>query len=237
MVDHSNNNGKSRAHMRWEKCSMCDTTSGQACTNSLLTTSGAPAMLDIDIVVDVVGGVSTWGATVGKQGAAGVCLQSFAMPDLRTLRFKPGQESLFVPYMFGAKGDNARFPWGGLLPEVARVQGVGLQDESDREQAWMPNGWDRTMSWTAWFSAAKVPSSGAATEDSTGQDIGLYVGVHDKASRLKMMPAVPTPLQNTAALRAVHVPDDLYDSSTADFTVPYQVVVATFIGGWWDAAQ
>jgi hypothetical protein len=245
MVEHSESPGKSRAHMRWEKCSACDTTGGQTCANSLLTSGGVPATLNIDVIVDVVGGVSTWGATVGKQGAAGVCLQSFAMPDLRTLRFDPGRESLFVPYMFGAKGSHPQFPWGGLLPEVAGVRGVGPQDGSDRERTWMPNGWDRTMSWTAWFSAGPSAATAATAGVSTRRhDIGLYVGVHDPASRLKMMPAVAAPDYNKdlgsgpyAALRAVHVPDSFDDSSTANFTIPYEVVVASFRGGWWDAAQ
>ena len=72
------------AHMRWEQCTAAD-------GYSLPNTTGRPATLDIDVVVTVVGGTSTWTGTIGKQHAAGVCLQSFALPSMESLRFKPAQ--------------------------------------------------------------------------------------------------------------------------------------------------
>jgi hypothetical protein len=35
----------------------------------------------------------------------------------------------------------------------------------------------------------------------------------------------------------VHVPDTFNDASTDSFTIPYEVVLQAFHGGWWDAAQ
>jgi hypothetical protein len=179
-------------------------------------------MLDIDVKIAVVGGRSVWSGSVGKRQAGGVCLQSFALPSIESLRLPTGDE-LFVPYMFGAKGSDPAFPWGGTMPEIAGVRGIGDQSGDDRERAWMPNGWERTMSWAAWLS----------------DDIGLYMGVHDPQSRLKMMPVGPQRGSNglSGNLRAVHVPDSFDDSSRASFMLPYEVVVQAFRGGWWDAAQ
>lgn len=59
--------------------------------------------LDITVSVEVSDAISEWSATIGKVRAPGVCIQSFALPDLRTLRMN-GSEELFVPYMFGAQG-------------------------------------------------------------------------------------------------------------------------------------
>jgi hypothetical protein len=202
------------------------------CNYTLPNASGLPATLDIDVTVDIAGGRSIWSGTVGKQNAGGLCVQSFAMPSMESLRFTPGQEEMFNPYMFGVQGSNSDFAWGSQMPEVAGVQGIGDQNGDNRERGWMPNGWDRTMSWAAWF------SSNNATTSSRDQ-VGLYLGMHDRNSRLKMLPASPRCAKDvdcTAVLRAVHVPDSFDDNSTDSFTVPYQVVVAA-VRGWWDAAQ
>lgn len=84
------------AVLRWEGC-----TTGLAASGN----GSQEPTLDIEVTVSVVGNVSTWGATVGKRNAAGLCLQSFTLPDLRTLRMTPdGGEELFMPYEFGAQG-------------------------------------------------------------------------------------------------------------------------------------
>ena len=75
------------AHMRWEHCTAAD-------GYSLPNTTGHRATLDIDVTVTVVGGTSTWTGTIGKQHAAGVCLQCFALPSMESLRFTPDQEEL-----------------------------------------------------------------------------------------------------------------------------------------------
>ena len=134
------------AHMRWEGCTACPEGPGTGtCNYSLINASGLPATLDIDVVVTVVGGVSKWSGSIGKRHAGGICLQSFALPSVESLRHTPGQEELFVPYMFGAKGGDPKFPWGGSRPEIFGVRGVGDQTGDERERQWMPNGWDRTM--------------------------------------------------------------------------------------------
>jgi len=74
------------AHLRWEECA----------TPFIQRTNGEPATLDVDVILSVTGGVSTWGITVGKSRASGVCLQSVAVPDLRTLR-AGGTETLIYP--------------------------------------------------------------------------------------------------------------------------------------------
>ena len=204
------------ATLRWDGC----------------TTPFPGATLDIEVRVKVVGGVSTWGATVGKAAAAGLCLQSFTLPDLRTLRMTPGREEVFLPYMFGARGScqggfEGTNIMGPLLPEVEGGSGGG----DDREAGWMPNGWYRTMSFTAWFAGPTGTEGG----------VGLYVGSHDPLSRLKMMPAQCLPFGQPfthAALRAVHVPDSFNDASTRSFELPYDVVVAAISSAdSWDAAQ
>jgi hypothetical protein len=230
---------RTRAHMRWEGCMACPQGPGTpTCNYSLSNSSGLPAMLDIDVVVDVVGGTSKWSGTIGKENAGGICLQSFALPSMESLRFTPGQEEFFVPYMFGAKGSAEHFPWGGTMPEIAGLRGVGDQTGDQRERSWMPNGWDRTMSWTGWFSSSTQPGRASAPRRT---EIGLYLGIHDPRSRLKMMPVGPirySPAQPLSGnLRAVHVPDSFNDDSTSSFSIPYEVVLAVVHGGWWDAAQ
>jgi hypothetical protein len=70
--------GSTRTHLRWEQCD----------TPGLVNSAGRPASLDIDVVVDVfAGGRSVWSGTVGKGNAGGLCLQSFALPSLESLRF------------------------------------------------------------------------------------------------------------------------------------------------------
>jgi hypothetical protein len=53
------------AHLRWEGCT----------TPFLQRGTSEAATLDVDVTLSVVDAVSTWGATVGKKNAAGVCLQ------------------------------------------------------------------------------------------------------------------------------------------------------------------
>jgi hypothetical protein len=145
-----------------------------------------------------------------------------------------GREELFVPYMFGAKGSSPNFAWGDPLPEVKGVHGTGDQNGDEGELAWMPNGWTRTMSWAAWLTTAsgtRLPRSLQKSPSPAGQltpppppsdgraEVGLYLGVHDPNSRLKMLPAAPSG-GGQASLRAVHVPASFSDASTDKFTVP-----------------
>ena len=142
----------SRIHMRWEGCTTCPDGPGSAgCSRTLANSSGLPATLDIDVTVDVVGGRSTWRGAIGKQNAGGLCLQSFTLPSIESLRFGP-EEDMFVPYQFGAKGNRTDFGWGALTPEIEGVGGAGPQNGGDTEHSWMPNGFDRTMGWAAWLS-------------------------------------------------------------------------------------
>ena len=218
----STSTSTSSVHMRWEGCTACPDGPGSAgCNYTLANASGLPATLDIDVTVDVVGGRSTWRGSVGKQNAGGLCLQSFALPSIESLRFGP-EDEMFVPYQFGAKGNRSDFDWGEITPEIAAVRGVGDPNGDNAEHSWMPNGFERTMQWAAWLS----------------RSVGLYLGVHDPASRLKMLAARPFGYKASAVLRAVHVPDSFGDNSTATFTIPYEVVVAAVPRGeWWEAAQ
>lgn len=106
----------------------------------------------------------------------------------------------------------------------------------------MPNGWDRTMSYTAWLSspstsACMMPASDGNRGNTHASPVGLYVGAHDPIGRLKMLPVSCNRSSGRAVLRALHVPPTFTDRSTANWTLPYPVVVAAFQGDWWDASQ
>jgi hypothetical protein len=169
--------GTLSAILRWEGCS------------TPLLASASVAKLDISVSVEMTSrGVSTWGATIDKSRAAGLCLQSFTLPDLRTLRMNTaGREQLFTPHYYGtAGGCNASEDYyktlGRWTPDVCSAP--GCSHGSSKEINAMPSGSDRTMSFTAWLSSpAGTPGS-----------VGLYVGVHDPMSRLKFMPAACLPL-------------------------------------------
>eukprot|EP00040_Diaphanoeca_grandis_P003167 m.24011 g.24011 ORF g.24011 m.24011 type:complete len:798 (+) comp14446_c0_seq2:56-2449(+) len=221
LVNHSTSttDGSVTANLRWETCA------------TPLLVDGVAKIVDVDVSVTILKGVSTWGATVHKH-AAGVCLQSFTLPDLRTLRMTAGHEDLFMPYMFGAQGScegGYEDILGEWMPDVCSNPG-GCSDKANKEITMMPNGWERTMAFTSWMTH---PVDGEA-------GFGLYVGSHDPMSRLKLMPiACLGPWENftSAGLRAMHFPDSFNDASVSSFTIPYDVVVASFVGGWWDAAQ
>ena len=130
------------AHMRWERCTACpDGPGSPGCGSTLPDAAGHPATLDVDVTVSVAGGRSTWTGTIGKEHAAGVCLQSFALPSMESLRFMPAREELFVPFVFGATGSSAQYRWGGWgspHPEIAGAHEVGGQSGDLQELIWMP---------------------------------------------------------------------------------------------------
>lgn len=214
------NQTSTSATLRWEECA----------------TPFPPSTLSIEVTVKVTGGVSTFGATVDKQHAGGLCLQSFTLPDLRTLRMRPGKEELYLPHYFGTQGscgggyERSMGPW---MPDVCQATHSDCSDGASKEQSgWLPNGSDRTMSFTAWLSGPANTPGG----------VGLYVGAHDPYSRLKMLTA--SCLQSSpagdfthAGLRSIHVPESFNSASTASFVLPYEVVVAAINGDWWDASQ
>lgn len=217
VAEHTIRDGKSSAILRWEGCG---------------TPWSATAKLDINVSVQISGGMSTWSAVVEKRRGAGLCLQSFTLPDLRTLRMNTAGEQLFIPHYYGTMGGcNASddYYMGRWTPDVCTAP--GCSHGSSKEVNAMPSGSERTMAYMAWLSS-RAGTPGA---------VGLYVGAHDPWSRLKFMPAACLPLGATsftnAGLRAVHLPTSFNDASTAAFEIPYPVVVAAFKGGWWDAAQ
>ena len=134
-----------------------------------------------------------------------------------------------MPYEFGAQGScqdsgfaSALGPW---MPDddaascgdtSAGGGGAGCAASASKELLWMPNGGDRTMAFTAWLSAPP----------GTPGSVGLYVGAHDPAGRLKMLPVGC--LGSSAGLRAIHFPQSFNDASTDNFTIPYDIVVAAY---------
>ena len=189
--------------------------------------------LSVRVTVSFEGGVSTWGASATPMGAP-ICVQSLTLPDLRTLRMRPGTEQLFVPYYFGAAGtcDDGGYAniFGGFEPDVCRETSPDCDAKADGEINAMPSGSGRTMSYTSWISAP----------EGTPGAVGLYVGAHDALSRLKYLPAGCLRDDGASAfthagLRAVHLAHDF--SAPVTFVLSYPVVVAAFHGGWWDAAQ
>jgi hypothetical protein len=72
--------------------------------------------------------------------------------------------------------------------------------------------------------------------------MALYLGTHDPDGHLKFLVSSGSPVGapeevSGALLRAVHVPASQLDSSAANWSLEYPVVLATAEGGWWDAAQ
>lgn len=92
------------------------------------------------------------------------------MPDIRTLRANTS-ETVVYPYMFGAES-NCSAP--SPVAAAEQFPEVGAAGSANHEQAWMPNGWERTMSWTAWISAPSrgVKSPTSLESSSSAENIG-----------------------------------------------------------------
>ena len=70
----------------------------------------------------------------------------------------------------------------------------------------------------------------AVYSNATGGDqpLGLYVGAHSPDSRLMMM--LMESGTDSTAVQFIHLPDDLRDDSTGTWTLPFEVVLAGFVG-------
>ena len=183
-------------------------------------------------------GVASVGGSV--RSPAGVCVQSFALLDLRGLRWQPELgDRMFLPYESGSVSDCGRTdpgpctqwtPAGEAGGDASFPELIGPMSPSQRaQQPWMPGGTD-TMGWRALIYA---PSN-------TSAETSLYLGAHDPKGRLKMMPAaaaLPGNKVQGALMRVIHIPDSQTDGSAKNWTVPYDTVMAMVEGGWWHAAQ
>jgi hypothetical protein len=210
------------AVLRWE-----------GCVTGLPAAAGevSPATVDVEVTIDVVGNVSTWGATVGARrhpgtaASAGLCLQSVTLPDMRTLRMTPQRELLCAPSSEFARPDgHNRTRGGGCTSERG---GSGGKDRL----LWVPNSSRAErgpgMSFTAWLSAP-VGTPGA---------VGLYVGSHSQRGHPKGIMPMQCLGGGNAGLQAVHLPPMLPPSNKQEaptshfnYTIPYPVVVTAFCG-------
>lgn len=104
------------------------------------------------------------------------------------------------------------------------------------EKQFMPNGGPRTMQYFALMSNTTCTAATLAAQSRQDQkQIGLYVGVHDPYSRVKLMLlAGRWPSDGGAGnmpLRIVHFPDTIAHNLAASgpFTTPHDTVLAGFV--------
>ena len=182
---------------------------------------GAPAA-DVTVTVTMQPGSAeaALGASVVRH-QPGMCIQALTLPNLRLILRDPA-DTLFVPWFFGQAGMAASdLPgWSGLElwrhPTVAVNGQLPLMPSAGGDSA--------SMQWMATYSTA----AGAAP-------LGLYVGAHSPDARLMLM-LMESGTYSTA-VQLVHLPDDLSDNTTTPWSLPFEVVLAGYIGDWWDAAQ
>ena len=198
--------------------------------------TGTATGLD-DILVNVEVSVVIYNATPWQsswQGLVdvpqGVCLQTFSLVDLRTLAWHPAAgDRMFQPQLGGSVSDCTIGPCPSSSPvlDYPELAGATQERSEDPTACWVPNGEDRAMGWMALLAAATHTSPAQA----------VYVGAHDPAGRIKLLPGSASTATGTAKLRVLHAPSSFLDSNVSTFRVPYPTVLAVVDGGWWDAAQ
>jgi hypothetical protein len=105
----------------------------------------------------------------------------------------------------------------------------------------MPQGNERSMQFGAMWTEN--------TAGGTNVPLGLYLGAHDDLGRLQLLTATgqyegskssPAGYRSpgNAGLRYYHLADNLIDTSAgANWRLAYPVVLASFVGDWFDAAM
>lgn len=220
------------AVLRWENVEVNSSAADNTVDVEVRLTLASPDPPGAEPAVATIGG--------SVRSPAGICVQSFALLDLRGLRWEPETgDRMFLPYESGSVSDCGRHdvgpcpqwvPAGQPGGDASFPELLGPMSPSQRaQQPWMPGGTD-TMGWRALLFAAS----------NTSAEQALYLGAHDPKGRLKMMPAAAALLGRTvqgALLRVLHIPDSQTDGRAKNWTIAYDTVLAIVEGGWWDAAQ
>jgi hypothetical protein len=195
---------------------------------------GLPGSVAVDVTMNVSlstaqPGRLTFSATVVKShpGGAALCIQTLALPNLPSLVLRSPADTIFRPQAFGTLsgiGDGFVTPNDNLNVHMG-----------DSRPALGPNGGKAAMQWMALYTSH--PSSGP----STAPPIGLYIATHDPHGYLSLLlvhgryPNATDRGQPTG-LRWLHLNPDLADGSGV-YTLPYEVVIESFSGDWFDGAQ
>eukprot|EP01048_Picozoa_sp_COSAG05_P006782 COSAG05_NODE_457_length_9624_cov_14.129554_2_plen_852_part_00 len=178
----------------------------------------------------------------------GLCVQTMALPNLERIWLRPQHgEQLFVPWFFGHAGDlsdlgNVGCGGGDCSLDIRQMSLFGT------ELPLQPSGAERTMQFgSVWSAATVLPGA-------QDQPLGLYFGSHSPRADLMLLlmsgqypakpgvrppPICPYPpcLQSgEAAVRWLHLAEDLLDGSLAPFEMSYDVIIAGFEGDWYDSA-
>ena len=194
-------------------------------------------LLDVTVTITVPAQGSsmlTMRGHVHKRGQPGICIQNMALPNLERMVLRsPQLDSLFVPWYFGQVGDLSHLCGYGLC-----TLDLWRSHMQNVDYPLSPNG-QRSMQFMALYSRDAAVDEEEEEEAGLPRPLGLYIGAHNPKSRLNVLLmdgkyAVPDP---HSAVRWLHMPDDLLDSSPeTDFEMPYDIVMAGFEGDWFDAA-
>lgn len=204
-----------------------------------------PILVDVNVTIRMQNGSSTaeLGAFISKRGIGGFCLQTLALPNLEWTILRDQRDKLFVPHYFGHVGDlnddDGVCYQGSCDLELTNARAVS--DISSGDLNFMPQGNERSMQFAATWTENSVGG--------TGVPLGLYIGAHDDLGRLQLLTATgqyegsksnPAGYRSpgNAGIRYYHLTDNLIDDSPgADWRLVYPVVIASFVGDWYDAAM
>lgn len=203
-------------------------------------------------------GLALRGSVSQSRGASSspICSHAFALPSLDSMFFRGRKhEQLFVPSVFGHVG---QCHGNHMQCTMAKMGGSSGSMSPGENPAWMhhtgggispehmfmPSGASRSMQYYALLS------------NFTGRPVGLYIGAHDPRSRLQLLlleglyadepgcsnastlaEGSPTAC-GRSALQWHHFPDRMkVDLSTGSYSMPYDVVMEGFSGGWFSASR
>lgn len=195
---------------------------------------GLPGSVAVDVTVNVSlltaqPGRLTFSASVVKShpGGAELCIQALALPNLPSLVLRSPADTIFRPQAFGTLSGSGD---GYVQPDDNLNVHYG-----DSRPALGPNGGKAAMQWMALY------TSHASSGPSTAPPLGLYIATHDPHGYLSLLLVHgqypnATDAGQPAGLRWLHLSPDLADGS-GEYTLPYEVVIETFSGDWYDGAQ
>ena len=183
------------------------------------------------------------GTFVSKRGVGGFCVQTLALPNLEWTILRDRRDKLFVPHYFGHIGDlndNDGVCYQGSC-DLELTNAKATSDIASGDLNLMPQGNERSMQFGAMWTEN--------TAGGTNVPLGLYLGAHDDLGRLQLLTATgqyegskssPAGYRSpgNAGLRYYHLADNLIDTSAgANWRLAYPVVLASFVGDWFDAAM